>query len=116
MGLYGGLVAVVRCLLDQVGRGPGTEHHQLVHHPRVHAVEGQHALDELERPYWVVIGQKDLGDGCARHALWLLLQVGPDLVGAGQVAARCLPGSPSGRQHPRVDPDPGLAIGVAGSR
>ena len=69
MALYGGLVAVVRCLLDQVGRGPGPEHHQLVEHPRVDGVQGQHALDELERRCWVVLGQQHLGHGRARHAL-----------------------------------------------
>ena len=50
MGLYGGLVAVVRCSFDQVGRGPGPPHHQLVDYSRVHDVHGQHSLDELERP------------------------------------------------------------------
>ena len=39
MGLYGGLVAVVRCSLDQVGRGSGPEHHQVVEHPRIDGVE-----------------------------------------------------------------------------
>ncbi len=67
MGLYGGLVAVVRCSLDQVGRGPGPPHHQLVDYSRVDGVHGQHSLDELERPDWVVLGQQHFGHGLTRH-------------------------------------------------
>ena len=76
MGLYGGLVAVVGCSLDQIGRRPGPPHHQLVDYAWVHRVHGQHALDELERRCWVVLGEQRLGQGRSRHDLWPLLQEG----------------------------------------
>ena len=63
MGLYGGLVAVVGCSFDEVGRGPGPPHHQLVDHSRVDGAHGQHALDELERPGRVVLSQQTSAKG-----------------------------------------------------
>ena len=76
MGLYGGLVAVVRCSFDQVGRGPGPPHHQLVDYSPVDGVQGQHPLDELERPDWVVLSQQHFGHGQTRLLPWPLLEVG----------------------------------------
>ena len=49
----------------------------------------------------------------ATHS-WPLLEVGPDLVGAGQVTARRVVRAPAHRQHPRVEPDDRLVVGVAG--
>ena len=86
MAPYGGLVAVVRCSLDQVGRGPGPEHHQLVDHSWVDGVHGQDSLDVLERRCCVVSGEQDLGEGEAGFVDRVLLDAGHDLLGARQMA------------------------------
>ncbi len=83
--------------------------------PRVHGVERQHALNELERPCWVVLGQQHLGHRRASHALLPLLKVGPDLMGAGQVTERRAVRAPTRREYARVEPDASPRCGVSGA-
>ena len=112
-----GLVAVVGCLLDQVGGGPSPKHHQ---HRRARAgptaLERQHTLDELERRCRIVLAPAASRPSGSRHALWPLLEVGHDLVGAGQVIARGVVRASACGQHARADPDHRLGVGGAGGR
>ena len=116
MGLYGGLVAVVGCSFDQVGRGPGPPHHQLVDHSQVNGAHGQHSLNQLERPDRVVLSQQDLGQGLTCHDPGTLLEVGQQLPGPQDVISRRVVRASTDRQRRCLEPDHHLIVGEAAGR